>query len=366
MSISSRLSVLFCGYAPVHALCFLPLYERLQADPAIDVWFTGGFKAGHRPNRTYVKTKELYQRVGIGSDRVLSVEEASARQFDVLFSASTGEIVPLANAGSSVQIFHGVSMRNRGVRPENLRYDHLLLTGPFMRRLFDDLGILKADDSRGVPIGFPKTDRLIDGSLDRNLTLRRYGFDGTRPVLLYAPTGAEHNSMELFGPELIGTIARSNRFDLLVKPHDHPRNRLDQLRGLAPLESGHCRLVNDIDVIPLLHAADMLITDASSVANEFALLDRPLVYVDVPDVFSVTKEKGAFVDYDARSIGTIVRDPQDIVAGIMAELAEPDARSAKRRERAMDLFFNPGQATDTAAAWFYAEFVGSETRSAAK
>lgn len=361
MSSASPLSVVFSGYAPVHALCFLPLYEHLKLDPAIEVWFTGGYKAGHRPHRSWVDPEKLYAKVGIPANRVLTVEQASARQFDVLFSASTGEILPFANAKHSVQIFHGVSMRNRGVRPENLRYDHLLLVGPFMRRLFDSLGILNKGDSRGVPIGFPKTDRLINGSLGRETTLRNYGFDGSRPVVLYAPTGAEHNSMELFGPDLILAIKRSNCFDLLVKPHDHPRNRKDQLRELDGLESRHCRFVSDIDVIPLLHAADLLITDASSVANEFALLDRPMVFVDVPDVFAITKEKGAFVDYGARDVGTIVRNPEHIAEAVLTELAEPGARSVKRRQRAADLFFNPGHATEAVVTWFYAEFLGSAT-----
>ncbi len=257
-------------------------------------------------------------------------------------------------------------MRNRGVRVENLRYDHLLLVGSYMRRLFDKLGILKQDDPRAVSIGFPKTDRLLDGSLNSATTLRQYGFDGTRPVLLYAPTGAEHNSMELFGPALISAITQSDQFDLLVKAHDHPRNQLDQLDGLALLENAHCRLVTDLDVIPLLHATDLLITDASSVANEFTLLDRPLVFVDVPDVFSVTKEKGAFVDYAARSTGTIAKGPQDIVTAITKELAEPGLHAAERQRRAADLFYHPGQATEAAVDWFYDEFVRAAVPSIAR
>ncbi len=354
---SARLSVVFCGYAPVHALCFLPLYERLKTDPAVEVWVSGGTRAGPKAKYAY-DSEDLYGRLEFPAHRVLSVEEASERKFDVLFSASTSEIVPLVNAGTSVQIFHGVSMRNRGVRRENLRYDYLCLVGPYMQRLFARLGILSIDDARGVPIGFPKTDALLNESLSRNETLHRHGFDGSRPVLLYAPTGAEHNSMELFGPELIATISRTDQFDLLVKPHDHPRNRINQLKGLASLENAHCRLVTDLDVIPLLHASDLLITDASSVANEFTLLDRPLVFVDVPEVFSVTKGKGAFVDYEARNTGAVVKGPDEIVDAVRTELSEPGRRSSERRRCAAELFHNPGRATDVMAAWFYSEFLG--------
>ena len=34
----SPVSVVFQGYAPVHALCFLPLYERYCDDPRVEFW----------------------------------------------------------------------------------------------------------------------------------------------------------------------------------------------------------------------------------------------------------------------------------------------------------------------------------------
>lgn len=40
MMTSGRLSVVFCGYVPVHVLCFPPLYERLITDPAVEAWFS--------------------------------------------------------------------------------------------------------------------------------------------------------------------------------------------------------------------------------------------------------------------------------------------------------------------------------------
>ena len=44
---------------------------------------------------------------------------------------------------------------------------------------------------------------------------------------------------------------------------------------LVPVGGGHVRLVHQRDVIQTLSIADLLITDASSVASEYALLDRP-------------------------------------------------------------------------------------------
>ena len=47
--------------------------------------------------------------------------------------------------------------------------------------------------------------------------------------------------------------------------------------------------------------ADLLITDASSVANEYTLLDRPIVFIDVPELFELTLSKHARLDLEARA-----------------------------------------------------------------
>ena len=353
----STRSIVFQGYAPVHALCFLPVAERLAGETDVDVWFTGGYKRGHRPNRTYVDGIEMFGRLGIPAERVLDVESAARRRFDVLVSAATHPIVPFERCETTVQIFHGISMRNRGVRRENLAYDHLWIVGPFMRSLFDRLGLLGFDDPRGVPIGFPKTDPLVDGTLDRAATLGRLGLAGDRPVVLYAPTGAEGNSMEIHGREVAEAISRSGRADLLVKYHDHPRNpgcgpATDEMRALR-----NVTVVDDVDVVPLLHAADVLITDASSVANEFLLLDRPILFMDVPEVFEVTKQKGAYVDFDSRSTGRIVPSPGDVVEALDEVLADPDIGGPERRRRVEGLYYNPGVATAAAVDWFRRELL---------
>ena len=36
--------ILFSGYAPVHFLCFLPVYKLLAEDPGLQFWFSGGFR----------------------------------------------------------------------------------------------------------------------------------------------------------------------------------------------------------------------------------------------------------------------------------------------------------------------------------
>jgi CDP-glycerol glycerophosphotransferase (TagB/SpsB family) len=205
-----------------------------------------------------------------------------------------------------------------------------------------------------VPIGFPKVDRLVDGSLDRAAIRRRLGLSGRRPVLLYAPTGQRGNSLETLGEEVIHRLRGSGRYDIIIKLHDHPRdNSVDWPKRLRPLLDRHTKLVRDFDIVPYLFVSDLLVSDASSVSSEYSLLDRPMVFLDVPEMIASIRAKGRAVDLDTwgRKGGVTVRWPDEAVDAVRESLAHPRRNSDVRRAMARDLFFNPGRAADAAVAW---------------
>ncbi len=346
--------VLFSGYAPVHFVCFKPLYDRLRQLPGVEVDLSGGTRAKspHAPGGYLYDHEDMYRHFALPEGAVRSVGGLAKADYDVMFAANTRRIEP-RRVRERVQIFHGVSFRNRAIRPETEGADHYFLLGPYMKRGFEAAGILAADDPRGVEIGFPKTDRLVDGSLNRAQMLARHGVSGERPVVLYAPTGEHHNSLETMGEELLAKLNAVDRYDVLVKPHDHPHGKIDWWARLALMETEHMRLVREPDVIHTLSIADLLITDASSVANEYALLDRPIVFIDVPELIVLTLEKGARLDLETwgRKGGEVVSDAPEAVEAVEAGLAYPGERSGIRRAMVADLFFNPGQATEAAMAW---------------
>ncbi|HEY3240926.1 MAG TPA: CDP-glycerol glycerophosphotransferase family protein [Acidimicrobiia bacterium] len=350
--------VLFTGYAPVHFLCFKPLYDHLQSVPGVEVELSGGTrsKSEYALGGYLYDHLNMYRHFQFPEGVVTAVGTLAARDYDVMFSANTRRIEP-RHVGRRVQIFHGMSFRNRAIRPETDGADHYFLLGPYMKRGFEEAGILAPDDPRGVEIGFPKTDRLVDGSLDRQTELARHGVTGERPVLLYAPTGERHNSLETMGEELITRLRDLDEYDLLIKLHDHPHTSIDWFARLAPLESEHVHLVRQADVVPTLFIADLLITDASSVANEFALLDRPIVFLDVPELVELTRAKGARVDLATwgRRGGRLSHNPASAVKDIEACLADPGEYSDVRQGLVDDMFFNPGRATAAAMAWMEQE-----------
>ena len=344
--------ILFAGYAPVHFVCFKPLYDRLRRSRKVEVWLSGG-REGLPDGTPSLTAAQLYAPFRVPKSRVIELSEIDKRSFDVVFCAHVSGYFPKEDH-ERIQLFHGVSFRNMAVRRDVLVYDRLFLVGPYMRRLFTEQRMLRETDPRLVNIGFPKLDRLVDGSIDRRAVLRRIGFSGRRPVILYAPTGQMDNSLEHTGEAVIERLRATGKYDVMIKLHDHPRDRItDWPTRLRPLLDKHTKLVNGLDVVPYMAAADLLISDASSVSNEFSLLDRPMVFLDVPQLLAQMQRKGVALDLDTwgRKAGVTAQWPDDAVKAVAWSLAHPQSETRVRRAMARDLFFNPGSATDAALGW---------------
>ena len=352
-------SVLFTGYAPVHYACFRPLHAELERIEGVDVRVAGGTRRRGDDGEYVYDADAMYGPFGIDAASVLTVDELAELDVDALFCANTNAIAP-RSAGRTIEIFHGLSFRNLCVREENAGKDAYFLLGPYMRRAFARSGLLDAGDPRGVAVGFPKTDPLLDGRLDRDAILAAEGLSGERQVVLYAPTGAKRNSLETMGEEVLRRLRDWGAVDVLVKLHDHPKKAIDWPARLAPLEGAHLRLARTPDVVECLFAADLLISDASSVVNEYALLDRPIVFLDVPELLAAARDReGSALDLDTwgRRGGEVVAEPAEVVGAVARGLEHPERRSEVRGAIAADLFYNPGHATDAAMGWVREELL---------
>jgi len=343
--------ILFSGYAPVHFICFLPIYRRLAQDARVELWLSGGFKR-EQGDSVRFEVEGFYDPFPVDQRRVIPAEQAREQDFDVLVCAHLSDALFPRSAGRTVQIFHGVSFKNLAVREKALRFDYLCLPGRYHAELYRRSGLVRPGGSRYLITGFPKADALVSGPDDRVALLSGLGLDPARQTLLFAPTGDKHNALETMGVELVERLSGDGRFNLLVKPHDHPKRSRDWFSELARFEAGSIRLVRDLDVIPYLRAADVLLTDASSVAVEYTLLDRPIVFLDVPKLFKQVEKRAPNLDLDTygRRIGRVAATASDVIPAIEAALREPDAEAELRRAMARHVFHEPGRAVDRTAS----------------
>jgi len=88
--------------------------------------------------------------------------------------------------------------------------------------------------------------------------------------------------------------------------------------------------------------------------NEYALLDRPIVFLDTPTLLQQARDaRHSMLDLDTwgRNGGVVAKGAGDIAACVAESLADPGRYSAARRNIADNLFFNRGCATKAALAW---------------
>jgi hypothetical protein len=322
--------------------------------PGVEIDLSGGISANGEAEARSYDTAALYRPFHIPAQKLVPLQDIARRNYDMVFSAHVSGFFPKSDR-VRIQIFHGLSFRNMAVRRDVLIFDHLFITGPYMMRAFQTNQLLRSGDPRLIPIGFPKVDRLVDGTLDRGKLLKRLGLTGRRPVVLYAPTGLKNNSLETGrGEEAIKRIRSTGRVDLLVKLHDHPKDRTtDWPARIGRYVDAHTKLIRDPDIVPYLFIADLLLTDASSVSSEFCLLNRPMVFIDVPELIEAAQKKGHAVDLETwgRRGGVTVNWPDEIVDGVFWSLDNPSHGSPVRQEMAKDLFYNPGSAAEAASRW---------------
>jgi CDP-glycerol glycerophosphotransferase len=103
---------------------------------------------------------------------------------------------------------------------------------------------------------------------------------------------------------------------------------------------------------PYLSAADIMITDHSSVGFEYLLLDRPLIRIHVPELIKNTDIEPSYVDLLA-SASTSVTNVAETVAAVERGFVDGREKSATRIAVANEMFYKPGTATERAVHELY-------------
>lgn len=147
-------------------------------------------------------------------------------------------------------------------------------------------------DGKIIPAGTPRNDIMFstDKELKNNI-LNHLGIEKGTRTILYAPTFRKGDSLEYYNidyPRLVKTLEKNwgGKWQILVRLHPHLRPYSEQLLGKETC-------VKDAtaydDIQELLFAADMIISDYSSLMFDFAMTKRPcLLYV--PDLEEYTKK----------------------------------------------------------------------------
>ncbi len=343
--LDARTSMEYAMMAPVH--------DALAADPRVRVWLT----SSERPERA-----EAIYRQARGGAAVISPRRALVMRFDACIAADF-VWASLPRGTCRVQMFHGVAGKWAHIydRPAvSMREWHrLFFINERRLRNFIAAGALDGDSEAIRLVGMPKTDCLVDGSLQRDAVLAARGLDPARPTVLYAPTWTPHSSLNTIGEAVIAGLIDAG-YTVLVKPHENSFDASYQNSGGvdwaarlgALLQDGKGMLVRDGNVSPWLVAADVLVSDHSSVGFEYLLLDRPVVRIEVPELIRRAGVAKEYVSLMAAASMT-AHEAHEVIQSVAQGLSNPGRQSDIRRQVAAELFYRPGGATGRAVRELY-------------
>jgi CDP-glycerol glycerophosphotransferase (TagB/SpsB family) len=330
-----------------------PIVEELQKDSRVKIFFTAS-ESADQLNKIYAEARAPYQLV--------RPKTAALMLFDAYLTADF-LWARLPRGTRRVQTFHGVAGKYRTVYDspaESMRHwDRLFFINKRRLQNFIDTGAIDADSPAIRLIGMPRLDCLVDGSLERNQVLTSLGIDPSRKTVLYAPTWSRYSSVALMGEEIVKRLGATG-YAVIVKLHDRSRQGDDYHSGgvdwgqrLAPLlQANGGILATGSSSSSYLMAADVLITDHSSVGFEYLLLDRPLIRIHVPELLEKTDIEPVYVELMSEASTTVFNVDQ-LVATVEESFANPNAKSDSRCAVASEMFYKPGGATARAVAEMY-------------
>lgn len=161
-----------------------------------------------------------------------------------------------------------------------------------------------------LEVGYPRNDQLVNaGADDVERARAALGIAPEQTAVLYAPTHREYE--EQYIPRLdVTRVAQELGPDhvILVRPH--------YFYDPEPPTGG--RLV-DVAAHPSIEelclAADVLLTDYSSIMFDYAVLDRPIV-IHAPDWDEYRARRGVYFDLLAEPPGAVARTDDEVVEAL--------------------------------------------------
>lgn len=352
-----RKKILFSASTPMNYITFEPLYKALKKDPRLQLYFT----AHHSP-------RKLYRDVGLKEKGLLWHSWAEWKKLDLCICP--GYFLKPKRTDIKVQIFHNVSLQNYSVSSKALFFDKLFLAGPYIREKFISTGILEEDDPRLEAIGMPKCDCLLNETFNAQEIKGRLNLREGLPTVIYAPirSYSSGSSLDLVGEGIIQALSQLN-INFLIKLHDRSLKKwwkkvtIDWPQKLCQLEAErpNVRFIRDYSVYPYLFISDILVSDISSVTQEFCLLDRPIIFYDIPHLVEYADKKererwgGEQSDLRVwgRQSGWVVKDVKGLIEAIHEAQQDPQRHSPIRKEFVRRFFYNPGTATSHAVDKIY-------------
>jgi CDP-glycerol glycerophosphotransferase (TagB/SpsB family) len=236
----------------------------------------------------------------------IGLKQALAMRPRAVFSAANW--VPTFLSGAKVQLFHGFNVEKRDSARGHFRvrgmFDLYCTQGPATTAPFREIAALQGHFAV-AETGWPKLDPLFRDDGGESAALRAAA--GGRPVILFGSTFTERlSAAPHLHAQIAADIAGGERYWLLTLHPKCPPELFERYRALA---GANARFIEPEQVMAAQRAADVLVSDTSSIVSEFIVQHKPVV------TFRNRVPKPHMIDFD---------DPAQLPAMLQRAL-HPDA-----------------------------------------
>lgn len=164
-----------------------------------------------------------------------------------------------------------------------------------------------------IESGYPRNDRLTKHTPDDRKKIReKLGVLDPKTVLvLYAPTWRDYKRTATGNWDLVSymdpNITLPSGFQMMFRGHTNT-HAIDSSKAAGKAID----VTRYPDVTELYIAADVLVTDFSSVMFDFSVTGKPIIFL-APDLERYRAERGFYFDFEAEAPGPILRTDQEVV-----------------------------------------------------
>jgi len=232
---------------------------------------------------------------------------------------------------------HTVAVVKTTLFEQHTRSDYMLMTGPIWK---ERMGYVFPKYKHNLEIGYPKGDELVAGKSTRNDVINELGLDPKEPIVMFAPSWDDPEAKRKGTMDALPQIEALGFKNLLVCPHDYDK-MFNKLEGK--------KIIKQPNKNRYLMAADLMIGDMSGIMIEFAILDKPMVQIDMygdKRMYGIWEEPANH--YGIFQIGEFAT-PDSLSKVVKEALNDPNKYKFLRDYWKWRSFYNLGTATKSAA-----------------
>jgi len=238
-----------------------------------------------------------------------------------------------------ILVLHGQSDKKYGYRKDVLDYDLFFITGKESHDRYEKLGLLKK--GTGILIGYPKIDRVFKGELNKGQELKKLSLSPKNRTVLYAPTWSDkslNSSWDKFRNAFTSNIPEN--VNLIVKLHPNlKRYKEKEVKEFSDMLKPfkNALLIDFVpDIVPVMAASDILISDVSAVTREYLAFKKPFVFLSRKPKWMWNRQKIILW-----KCGEVVVKPETLWPTVQKALKEPGKYLDNIERHFRNTFYKP-------------------------